>query len=656
MDPSPSAAVPQHDADEDDEDMSMDKRRIVFWGGHRIVVTTLEELIEDSPASSAAASLANLPPTFTPGSTTASYVDEQGFKETPVKDFVHYAFFISRPGGSLVGVVTSHNLLLLYDPVVRRWVGERDMGERCILYSATGIYVPDGSSDEGRVIVAAGTVFGEILVWSAPIDPPPKTQVADSSSNAHSRSHSIDSETWTELASDSEGEGWEELTKSTMLGSRAGTPKGNRRKGIKGVELHYRLKGHEGSIFGVDISSSFDLGEGRSKRFLVSCSDDRTARVWDISRVDECDEDTENDGKLAEALAWDELGVDELRGTGFTITEGTEGNEESKSDCVAIGWGHQARIWNCRFLQKLSYSMPSTQGKVNIITTSEDLTSKVWEYTPFASNTVTTTAAMNPSNAQNITELACLSTTLLHSGKNVFALAISEIHHLLATGGHDGRIAVVSYDTGTGDTKELERYAWELDTLNGKDAEMELEAIERDLAGLNIIPAKSPLNTSEATVGKSKTSTDQFRNYAIVDSYRYVICTSKGYLALYTFPDLRPSSHRVTANPGGWRTLGQWDNLGGASSVAAWEGSGLVAAQDRSGMVGIIDLDDLSDGGDEEGYNRNGKKGRWWHAGEGTPGPMFCGRHGGMYSAPPSCWNAIPATVPSDYLRSTFPY
>ncbi|KAF8432873.1 hypothetical protein BGX38DRAFT_1263141 [Terfezia claveryi] len=618
------APAPLNHGDEEEAEVEGGNRRIVFWGGHRIVVATLQELIGDSPITSASASLANLPPTVIPSSTMGSYTDAQVLMETPVKDYVHHAFFISRLGGSLVGVVTSHNLLLLYDPDARKWVSEKDMGERCILYSATGVYVPSESGEGGSVVVAAGTVFGEILVWSAPIDPP-LPPVSESPPGAHSRTHSVDSEAWTELASDSEGEGWEELTKSTVLGSRAGTPKGHPRNKNRAVELQYRLKGHEGSIFGVDISPRYDSGD--RKRYLVSCSDDRTVRVWDISRVDQNDEDGEVDGKLAESLAWDELGVDELRGTGFTSVEGTKGKEGPKSDCVAIGWGHQARIWNCRFLQKLSTSSSSIHPMINIVTTSEDLTSKIWGYN---ADLMTSTASLKPQNTQSVVELLCLSSTLLHSGKNVFALAIAENHKLLATGGHDGRIAIVSYDTGDGDPDE-ERYEWELDAPGNENVEMELEAIERNLAGLNITRARASLDKTESSGGKPKPSADQFRNYAVVDSNRYIVCTSKGYLAMYTFPTSKCPGRNSTPTAGGWRTLGQWVNLGGVSSVAVWQGVGLVAAQDRTGMVGIIDLDDFGDGGDEEGYDLKGKKGRWWQAGDGNPGLMFCGRHDDLF-------------------------
>ncbi|EXJ81318.1 hypothetical protein A1O3_07608 [Capronia epimyces CBS 606.96] len=79
------------------------------------------------------------------------------------------------------------------------------------------------------IIVASGTVFGEILVWIC-------------------FKGSKDNE-------------WSTLTK-------------------------HIFHGHRGSIFGVAISEPVDLA-GRNGRLLASCSDDRTIRLWDISDCDE---------------------------------------------------------------------------------------------------------------------------------------------------------------------------------------------------------------------------------------------------------------------------------------------------------------------------------------------------------------------------------
>lgn len=50
----------------------------------------------------------------------------------------------------------------------------------------------------------------------------------------------------------------------------------------------HRYSGHRGSIFGVNISQELALN-GNFTRLMASCSDDRTIRVWDIS---DCDQST----------------------------------------------------------------------------------------------------------------------------------------------------------------------------------------------------------------------------------------------------------------------------------------------------------------------------------------------------------------------------
>ncbi|KAF7548278.1 hypothetical protein G7046_g8736 [Stylonectria norvegica] len=48
-------------------------------------------------------------------------------------------------------------------------------------------------------------------------------------------------------------------------------------------ELLAELVGHEGSIFGVHLSDELTLGDGSTVRLLASCSDDRTVRIWDVT-------------------------------------------------------------------------------------------------------------------------------------------------------------------------------------------------------------------------------------------------------------------------------------------------------------------------------------------------------------------------------------
>ena len=122
-------------------------------------------------------------------------------------------------------LVTAHNDLLRLKVVI----GSAETSEsRCLHRIASGpnsmLYSAHMLWDDGwRLLVAAGTVFGEIILWSFTFDP----------------------------------------------------------FVYSGPRLHYIFTGHEGSVFGVRIS---DVAQtGAVKRILASCSDDRTIRIWNIS-------------------------------------------------------------------------------------------------------------------------------------------------------------------------------------------------------------------------------------------------------------------------------------------------------------------------------------------------------------------------------------
>lgn len=127
-------------------------------------------------------------------------------------------------------VLTAHNALLLLDfdlsCLAKAELNHLTATSRCILYSANLYWV-----SQDHVLVASGTVFGEIILWSCHIEP-------------------------------------ENLSRSI---------------------LHQLLSGHDGSIFGVRIMDpcSYDSSISRKPSLLASCSDDRTIRLWDISDLPE---------------------------------------------------------------------------------------------------------------------------------------------------------------------------------------------------------------------------------------------------------------------------------------------------------------------------------------------------------------------------------
>ncbi|KAB8259655.1 WD40-repeat-containing domain protein [Aspergillus pseudonomiae] len=186
-------------------------------------------------------------------------------------------------------VLTAHNSLLgLYvvhggSPKYPKSIHLQQLvaGVKSILYSAETI-----SYSASRVLIAAGTVFGEVIVWSCFLD-----------ESVHLRPSAVGS-------------------------------------------IHHFFTGHEGSVFGVRISPAIASLPGRHNgRLLASCSDDRTVRIWDIS---DCEDASPNDPS---AYSTDGF---ELRSTGFGGA--AIGDGLGSESCVASAFGHKARIWSVHFL------------------------------------------------------------------------------------------------------------------------------------------------------------------------------------------------------------------------------------------------------------------------------------------------------------------
>jgi WD repeat-containing protein 6 len=126
----------------------------------------------------------------------------------------HNDVFALRPG-------PLHDLDLTISPVSK--------GPNSILYSA---HVKPISATS--ILVAAGTVFGETIVWSSYLR---SGEVAHNEQNWRSHIYKV-------------------------------------------------FHGHTGSIFGVHLSDTLNSKGHYPTRLLASCSDDRTIRIWDVSCCD----------------------------------------------------------------------------------------------------------------------------------------------------------------------------------------------------------------------------------------------------------------------------------------------------------------------------------------------------------------------------------
>lgn len=139
----------------------------------------------------------------------------------------------SRPSMTNIFVLTAHNTLLevnLRNPVDSAResyeIVSKVQGPQSFLYAGDIKVV-----ETNHIIIASGTVFGEVVTWTC--------QRLDSSA------------TWSAVP-------------------------------------RYRYHGHRGSIFGVAISPPLSF-DGNLTRLMASCSDDRTIRIWDIG---DCDRST----------------------------------------------------------------------------------------------------------------------------------------------------------------------------------------------------------------------------------------------------------------------------------------------------------------------------------------------------------------------------
>lgn len=209
--------------------------------------------------------------------------------ETFLSDWIFDACFLSTKCDADateldVVVLTAHNVLLfltvpvpLNEGSARKYVMKKAAaGTQSFLYSGHVILLASG-----KVLIAAGTVFGEVLLWSCNV---------------------------------------EEVPSMSMQ--------------MRSSLLHYTFLGHEGSVFGVRISDGFHIpGSDALQRILASCSDDRTIRIWDISDV-----------TIGTPIDWHQDVATTSVETGFTTSSSQACQASSNLLAVAMGhqsriWG-----------------------------------------------------------------------------------------------------------------------------------------------------------------------------------------------------------------------------------------------------------------------------------------------------------------------------
>lgn len=247
----------------------------------------------------------------------------------------------------------------------------------CLLYSARLVYL-----DQSTALVAAGTIFGDIEFWSV--------DLADSSTVRNT---------------------------------------------------HYVLSGHDGSVFGVDISEPVFICEGGALvRLIASCSDDRTTRIWAIP---------------ANRLAWPQHATGDTRETGFGVAPVTTQLGHNGARCVARAWGHLSRIWSVQFVQ----ARVSANNLPMIVTCGEDATAIIWQLT---------TDLTADTDITDL-ELKSLHRSAQHRGKHIWSSATTLTEGsglVMATGGADGAIACLQTALPI-QSAESRTVAWHFPTVHG---------------------------------------------------------------------------------------------------------------------------------------------------------------------------------------------
>ncbi|KAI1175583.1 WD40-repeat-containing domain protein [Nemania sp. FL0916] len=258
-------------------------------------------------------------------------------------------------------------------------LGQVQSPSRPILYSGNFYW-----TEREYVLVAAGTVFGEIVVWKCHLG----------------YKNGID-----EVANNSEGDDPKE------------------RRETAGCEILYVLSGHEGSIFGVHIAPEMLTKSGENIRLLASCSDDRTIRIWDI---------TERSYGLPNGGGGYGTKISDARQTGFGDSIiGSVGTVNSHSRCVAMAMGHISRIWQ---VEIRSIDSLSGGGMVEVYSFGEDATMQKWH---LELNTAQKSTLSHHETFSNHSGKQIWSHAILSDRKGL----------LIATGGGDGKIALTELDS-----------------------------------------------------------------------------------------------------------------------------------------------------------------------------------------------------------------
>lgn len=185
------------------------------------------------------------------------------------------------------------------------------------------------------------------------------------------------------------------------------------------------LSGHEGSIYGVDMTPEITLADGSTARLLASCSDDRTIRIWDV---------TERETSTSSPAQLNNAEVE----TGFRSTPSYDDMPPAQGAAahhpVAVAMGHASRIWGVKFGFTDPITAPN-DASLPVYSFGEDSTVQRWHLQLHAAE-----KGRSPEGT-----LKHGQTFSLHNGKHLWAGAVlgRDGWTTIATGGGDSRISLI---------------------------------------------------------------------------------------------------------------------------------------------------------------------------------------------------------------------
>ncbi|KAI1119280.1 WD40-repeat-containing domain protein [Nemania sp. NC0429] len=358
-------------------------------------------------------------------------------------------------------------------------LGRVQSPSRPILYSGNLLW-----AERDHVLVAAGTVFGEIVVWKC-----------------HLGSDDVD---------------------ASSYASGSGADHAQERQETAGCEVLFVFAGHEGSIFGVHISDEILMGSGDTIRLLASCSDDRTIRIWDI---------TERSDKATTGESGYEAEISGVRQTGYGDSiVGSVGLVNSHSRCVAMAMGHISRIWDVEIRNRRS---ASRGNMVEVYSFGEDATMQRWHLELGADLEAVSGAPDLGASGRASSKLTHHETFSSHSGKQIWSHAMISYESglLMATGGGDGKIALIDNDS-VHTPRNLGNAADDGVSYHPRAFQ------ELDISPMYLIQEcqhQSPKHTSSILSFKHGNGKEMFQSFTFVKDDKLLITTRSGRLFLGSF-------------------------------------------------------------------------------------------------------------------------